>query len=60
LAGEESVQDSGRNQPVLKWIRGKRFDLKTTVLVIALAVAVWAVVVYVNLRDFVPEELLQP
>lgn len=45
---------------MLKWIRGKRFDLKTTVLVIALAVAVWAVVVYVNLRDFVPEELLQP
>ena len=27
---------------------------------IALAVPVWALVVYVNVRDFVPEELSQP
>lgn len=45
---------------MLKWIRGKRFTLKTTLVVLLLAAAVWAVVVYVNVRDFVPEELLQP
>lgn len=45
---------------MLDWIRGKRFDLKTTVVVIAVAAALWAAVVYVNLRDFVPEELTEP
>ena len=45
---------------MLDWIRGKRFDLKTTVIVIAIALVVWALVVYVNLRDFVPEELTEP
>ena len=39
-----------------KWIRGKRFDLKTTVIVLAIAGGVWALFVYVNVRDFVPEE----
>lgn len=28
--------------------------------ILAIALAVWAVVVYVNLRDFVPEEITQP
>ena len=45
---------------MLKWIRGTRLSMKTTVFVVVLALAVWAMVVYVNLRDFVPEELLQP
>jgi hypothetical protein len=45
---------------MLRWFHGRRLGLKTTVMVVGLAVAVWAVVVYVNLRDFVPEELLQP
>ena len=45
---------------MLKWIRGKRFDMKTTIVVIVLALLVWAMVVYVNIRDFVPEELTQP
>jgi len=45
---------------MLDWIRGKRFDLKTTVIVIVLALVLWAVVVYVNVRDFVPEELTEP
>jgi len=40
-----------------KWIRGKRFDLKTTVIVLAIAGVIWALFVYVNVRDFVPEEL---
>jgi hypothetical protein len=29
-------------------------------VIIALALAVWAVVIYVNVRDFVPDELTQP
>ncbi len=45
---------------MMKWIRGTRLTMRTTVIVVALALAVWAVVVYVNLRDFVPEELLTP
>ena len=45
---------------MLEWIRGARINLKTGLVIIALALAVWAVVVYVNLRDFVPDELTQP
>ena len=45
---------------MLDWIRGKRFDLKTTIVVIVIALAAWAVVVYVNMRDFVPAELTEP
>jgi hypothetical protein len=41
-------------------IRNTRIDLKTGPVVIALALAAWAVVVYVNVRDFVPEELTGP
>lgn len=44
---------------MLKWIRGKRFDMKTTIVVIVLALLAWAMVVYVNIRDFVPEELTE-
>ena len=43
-----------------KWIRSKRLDLRTTVFVIILALLAWAMVVYVNVRDFVPEELTAP
>jgi len=45
---------------MLDWIRGARINLKTGLVVIALALALWAAVVYVNLRDFVPEGLTQP
>ncbi len=45
---------------MLGWIREARINLKTGLVVIALALAVWAVVVYVNVRDFVPAELTQP
>lgn len=44
---------------MLKWIRDARIDLKTGLIVIALALAVWAVVIVVNLRDFVPEEFTE-
>lgn len=45
---------------MLGWIRKARIDLKTGIVIIVIALAVWAVVVYVNVRDFVPEELTQP
>lgn len=45
---------------MLKWVREARINLKTGIVIIALALAVWAVVVYVNLRDFVPDEITQP
>lgn len=45
---------------MLKWIRGARVDFRTGIFIIALALAAWAVVVYVNARDFVPEELTTP
>lgn len=45
---------------MLKWMRGKRFDLKTTVIVLVIAVLVYALFIYVNIRDFVPDELTEP
>ena len=42
---------------MLKWIRGKRLDLKTTVVLLALAAAFWAAITYVNARHMVPQEL---
>jgi hypothetical protein len=45
---------------MLGWIRRARINLQTGLVIIALALAVWAVVIYVNARDFVPDELTQP
>ena len=45
---------------MLKSIRNARVDLKTGIVVIAVALLVWALVIFVNLRDFVPEEFLTP
>lgn len=45
---------------MLGWIREARINFKTGLTIIAIALAIWAAVVYVNLRDFVPEELTQP
>ncbi len=44
---------------MLKWIRGKRFDLKTTIFLLVLALIAWGVVMAANASDFVPEELQQ-
>jgi hypothetical protein len=44
---------------MLKWIREARIDLRTGLIVIALALMAWAVVVFVNMRDFVPEEFTE-
>jgi hypothetical protein len=45
---------------MLKWLRGARVDWKTGIVVIVLALAVWAFVVYVGVRAFVPGEITQP
>lgn len=45
---------------MLGWIRNARINFKTGVVVILIALAVWAMVTYVSIRDFVPEELTQP
>lgn len=44
---------------MLKWIRGARIDLRTGLVLIALALMAWAVVIYVNMRDFVPEDFTE-
>jgi len=44
---------------MLKWIREARIDLRTGLVVIALALMAWAVVIYVNMRDFVPDEFTE-
>jgi hypothetical protein len=41
-------------------IRGARVSRRTALVVFLLALAVWAIVVYVNVRDFVPDELTEP
>lgn len=41
---------------MLKWIRDARIDFKTGIVVIVLALAVWAVVIYLNAQDMVPPE----
>ena len=45
---------------MLRKIQGARVGRKTALVIIALALALWAAVVYVNIRDFVPEELTEP
>jgi uncharacterized membrane-anchored protein len=45
---------------MLGWLRDARIDARTGIAVILLALLVWAVVVYVNVRDFVPDELNPP
>jgi hypothetical protein len=45
---------------MIRRIRAARVDLRTGILIIALALLVWGVVAYVRIRDFVPAELTQP
>ena len=44
---------------MLKWMRGKRFDLKTTIIVVVIALLAWAFVIYANVQEFVPDEYRQ-
>lgn len=45
---------------VIKTIRNARINLKTGLFILALALLMWAMVVYVRVRDFVPEEFEEP
>ncbi len=45
---------------MLEWIRGARINFRTGLAIIAIALAIWAFVVYANVADFVPEELTPP
>jgi hypothetical protein len=45
---------------VLRRIHGSRISLRTGLIVIVLALVLWALVAYVNIRDFVPVEFTQP
>lgn len=40
-------------------MRGKRFDMKTTIIIIVLALVAWGLVMMANAEEFVPEELQQ-
>ena len=42
---------------MLNWIRNARINLKTGLVVIALALTAWVVVIYVSMRDYVPEDM---
>ena len=45
---------------MLTRIRNARVDLKTGIIVLVLALLMWAVVAYARIRDFVPEEYTEP
>ena len=41
---------------MLKLIRDARIDFRTGIVVIVLALAAWAAVIYLNARDMIPAE----
>lgn len=44
---------------MLKWIRGKRLDLRTTIILILIVLAAWALVIKINVENFIPAEFRQ-
>lgn len=46
--------------PVLKLIQGRRLDLKTTIIVLLIAVAIWVVSSWARIKDFIPAEFRAP
>ncbi|HSG07764.1 MAG TPA: hypothetical protein VLA36_05390 [Longimicrobiales bacterium] len=45
---------------MLKRIRNTRINLKTGLLILGLALLMWAMVIYVRIEDFVPPEYSEP
>ena len=45
---------------MIKNIRTARVNLKTGLIILGLALLMWAMVVYVGVRDFVPDEFKEP
>ena len=41
---------------MLKFFRGKRFDVKTTLIVLVLIAVFWGLVMWANVLDFIPVE----
>ena len=41
---------------MLKFFRGKRFDVKTTIIALVVIGIFWAIVIYFNVLDFIPAE----
>lgn len=44
---------------MLKLIRGRRLDLKTTIIVLIIVLALWVVSSWTRIKDFIPKELRQ-
>jgi len=44
---------------MIKWIRGKRFDLRTTAIVIFVVLVAWAFVIYASVHEFIPDEFTE-
>ncbi len=44
---------------MLRWIRNKRFDLRTTIIILVLGIAFWALFSWERYKDFVPAEYRQ-
>lgn len=44
---------------MIKWMQGRRFSVKTTIIVIVIALVAWAFVIYANVQEFVPDEYRQ-
>ncbi|MDA0311792.1 MAG: hypothetical protein O2992_06705 [Gemmatimonadetes bacterium] len=45
---------------MLKYLRGKRFDIKTTVILLVIAGLLWGAFAYANIKNFVPDEFMEP
>ncbi len=45
---------------MLKKIRSVRLDLRTSIILLVLALLAWAFIIYANIQEFVPEELRAP
>lgn len=41
---------------MLKFLRGKRFDLKTSVIALVVIGILWAIVIYAQARTAIPDE----
>jgi len=56
----QSALNAEAAKPMIGRIQGARVSRKAALVVVMLALAAWAVVVYVNVRDFVPDEFTEP
>ena len=55
-----AVRPITRSYAMMKWMQGKRLDMKTSIFLVILAIIFWGVFTYANLLEFVPSELTEP